>query len=89
MKRFNDQFREKVQILADEHKRLVTEIENLKEENLKITDEIYVPTSSKISINGPIYPGVKIGINGRFFIVKEPMRAKSFFLSNDNEVITI
>ncbi len=89
MKRFNDQFREKVQILADEHKRLVTEIENLKEENLKITNEIYVPTSSKISIDGPIYPGVKIGINGRFFIVKEPMRAKSFFLSKDNEVIAV
>lgn len=89
MKRLNDQFREKVQILADEHKRLVTEIENLKEENLKITNEIYVPTTSKISIGGPIYPGVKVGINGRFFIVKEPMRAKSFFLSNDNEVIAV
>lgn len=89
MKRLNDQFRERVQILANEHKRLVTEIENLKEENLKITNEIYVPTSSKISIEGSIYPGVKVGINGRFFIVKEPMRSKSFFLSHDNEVIAV
>ncbi len=89
MKRLNDQFREKVKILAEEHKRLVAEIENLKEENLKITNEIYVPTSSKISIGGPIYPGVKIGINGRFFIVNEPMRSRSFFLSNDNEVIAV
>lgn len=89
MKRLNDQFREKVKILADEHKRLIAEIENLKVVNLKITNEIYVPTSSKISIGGPIYPGVKIGINGRFFIVNEPMRSKSFFLSNDNEVIAV
>lgn len=89
MKRLNPQGLEKVQILAKEHKRIVAEIEAIKEQNLKITNEIYVPTSSKISIDGPIYPGVKIGINGRFFIVKEPMKAKTFVLSSDNEVIAV
>jgi len=89
MKRLNPKCVEKVKILANEHKRLLAEIESLKEANMKITNEIYVPTSSKISINGPIYPGVRIGINGRFLNVLEPMRAKTFTLSNDNEVIAI
>jgi uncharacterized protein (DUF342 family) len=89
MKRMNPQCAEKVKTLAYEHKRIAAEIETLKEQNLKITNEIYVPTSSKISVNGMTYPGVKIGINGRFLIVQEPLRAKSFVLSADNEVIAV
>lgn len=89
MKRLNDKCKDKVKFLANEHKRIIADIENLKAENLKITNEIYVPTNSKISVNGTIYPGVKIGINGRFFIVNEPMRAKTFVLSKDNEVIAV
>ncbi|MBK7106391.1 MAG: DUF342 domain-containing protein [Ignavibacteriae bacterium] len=89
MKRLNDQCKEKVKVLVGEHKILLAEIEKIKEQNLKLTNEIYVPTSSKISVNGTIFPGVKIGINGRFFIVKEPLRAKTFLLSAENEVIAI
>ena len=89
MKRLNDQCKEKVKILVAEHKTYLAEIENIKQQNLKLTNEIYVPTSSKVSVNGMIYPGVKIGINGRFFEVKEPMRSKTFVLSADNEVIAV
>ncbi|MBK8946826.1 MAG: DUF342 domain-containing protein [Ignavibacteriae bacterium] len=89
MKRLNDQCKEKVKVFVAEHKNLIAEIDKLKEINLKLTNEIYVPTSSKISVTGTIYPGVKIGINGRFFIVKEMMRSKTFVLSADNEVIAI
>ncbi len=89
MKRFNPQSAEKVRLLANEHKRIVAEIDAIKAENLRLTNEIYVPTSSKISVSGSIYPGVKIGINGRFMIIKEPMRAKTFVLSKGDEVIAI
>ncbi len=89
MKRLNDQFKEKVRTLVNEHKNLLVEIESIKEYNLKLTNEIYVPTSSKISVNGTIFPGVKIGINGRFLIIKEPLRSKTFVLSADNEVIAL
>lgn len=89
MKRLNDQGREKVKALALEHKKIAAEIDKLKEQNLKITNEIYIPTDSKIIVNGTIYPGVKIGINGRFMIIKEPLRSKTFILSADNEVIAV
>lgn len=89
MKKLTPKNAEKVKVLANEHKKIVAETEAIKEENLKLTNEIYVPTSSKISVKGSIYPGVKIGINGRFMIVKEPMRSKTFVLSKDNEVIAL
>jgi uncharacterized protein len=89
MKRLNTQSGEKVKILANEHKKLVAEIDSIKEQNLKITNEIYLPTSSKISVNGSIYPGVKIGINGRFLTINEVMKAKTFVLSSDDEIIAM
>ena len=89
MKRRNAQCTEKVKILAAEHKRIAAEIENIKAENLKMTNENYTPTDSKVSVNGNIYPGVKIGINGRFMIVKNLLRAKTFVLSPENEVIAV
>lgn len=89
MKRLNDQGREKIKALALEHKKIAAEIDKIKEQNLKITNEIYIPTDSKIIVNGTIYPGVKIGINGRFMIIKEPLRSKTFILSAENEVIAV
>jgi uncharacterized protein len=89
MKRLNTQSGEKVKILANEHKKLVAEMDSIKEQNLKITNEIYLPTSSKISVNGSVYPGVKIGINGRFLTINQVMKAKTFVLSSDDEIIAV
>ncbi len=89
MKRLNPQSQEKLRLLADKHKELVTEIDRLKEQNIKLSSAIYVPTDSKISIKGIIYPGVKIGINGRFLQIQHPMKAKTFVLSEDNEVVAV
>jgi len=89
MKRLNSQCAEKVKILANEHKKIVAEIETLKAKNLKINSQIYIPTESKILVKGTVFPGVKIGINGRFMIINNPIRSKTFVLSQDNEVIAI
>lgn len=88
MKRMSSNNKEQLQIYAAEHKRLAAEIENIKTLNLKITNEIYVPTLSKISVQGYVYPGVKIGINGRFLSIDSIMKSKTFILSNDNEIIS-
>ena len=89
MKRLSISNAEKVKLLAYEHKNIVAEIEKIKEENMKINDEIYIPTQSKITVKGMIYPGVKIGINGRFLNIYEPMKAKTFVLSKDDKVIAL
>ena len=87
MKRLNPKFAERLKLLAELHKKLVAEIEDLKAKNLQITNEIYVPTASKIIVKGMIYPGVRIGINGRFMMINNPVRCKTFVLSNLNEVV--
>ena len=89
MKRLNSSDAEKVKLLAEEHKNLVAEIDKLHEQNMLINSDIYVPTQSKIIVKGMIYPGVKIGINGRFMNIHEPMQAKTFLLSKENKVIAI
>jgi hypothetical protein len=89
MKRRNAQSHKKLENLANLHKQLVAGIEKLNKQNIKTTSEIYVPTSAKISIHGTIYPGVIIGINGRFMAINNPMKAKSFILSKENEVIAV
>lgn len=89
MKRLSLQNKDKLKLLANEHKEIANEIESIKELNNKITNEIYVPTTSKISVSGTIFPGVKIGINGRFLNINNPISSKTFTLSEDNEVIAI
>ena len=78
-----------MEVLANLHKKLVAAIDTIKEEVQKTNSEIYVPTTSSISIHGTIYPGVKIGINGRFMKVTNQMRLKTFVLSEDNEVVAM
>lgn len=85
--KFKWRLKEKLKALADKHKEVAAEIEKIEKENLETTNEIYKPTSSKIIISGTIYPGVKIGINGRFLKITEPMKAKTFSLSEDDEVV--
>ncbi|MCP5062029.1 MAG: DUF342 domain-containing protein [Ignavibacteriae bacterium] len=89
MKRRNTEAQKKMEVLADLHKKLVAAIESIKAEVLKTNSEIYIPTTSSISIHGTIYPGVRIGINGRFMKVTKQMRMKTFILSKDNEVVAM
>ena len=88
MKRMGPKNKEHLQILAADHKSISKEIELLKAQNLKITNDIYIPTIAKVSVQGTVFPGVKIGINGRFLDINTTMKAKSFILSNDDEVIS-
>jgi uncharacterized protein (DUF342 family) len=87
MKRMNAQLGEKVKLLVNEHKKLLAEIEEIKAANLKITSEIYVPTASKIIVKGTVYPGVKIGINGRFLHINNPVKSRTFVLSKEDDVV--
>jgi uncharacterized protein (DUF342 family) len=87
MKRMGSNNKERLQLLAAEHKSIIAEIDLLKEQNLKITSDIYIPTIAKVSVQGTVFPGVKIGINGRFLEINSIMKAKTFILSNDDEVI--
>ncbi|MEE9429564.1 MAG: FapA family protein [Melioribacteraceae bacterium] len=89
MKRRNTEAHKKLEKLAELHKKLVVALEVINDQNIKTNSEIYVPTSTKISISGPIYSGVIIGINGRFMKITNPLRAKTFLLSEDNEVIAV
>lgn len=88
MKRRNIKDNEKLKLYALEHKKIAAKIDEIKGNNLKLTNEIYVPTSSTISVKGYIYPGVRIGINGRFLKIDEVMKSRTFLLSNDNEIIS-
>jgi len=89
MKRRNPEAQKKMEVLAILHKKLVSAIDDIKEEVQKTNSEIYVPSTASISILGTIYPGAKIGINGRFMKITNPMRLKTFVLSDDNEVVAM
>ena len=89
MKRLNDSMFVKMKLLADKHKELAEEISKLNDENREIIQTVRRPSDSFVKISNAVYPGTKIIINRKNFLVKEKLLSKTFKLNEENEIILV
>lgn len=87
MKRLNESMYNKMKELADKHKQVLEEIKLLNEENKRLIQTVRKPSNAFIKINSIVYSGTKIIINRKNLLIKENLTAKTFVLSEDNEII--
>lgn len=88
MKRLNETMYKKMKELADNHKQLLAEIKMLNDENKQLIQTVRKPSNAFIKINSTAYAGTRLIINRKNLLIKEKLTAKTFVLSEDNEIIT-
>lgn len=69
MGKLDDDKRELLVTVANNFKQLKEEIDNIKQENAKLTNSLKENASAKIKVIGDIHPGVKVVISGDFILV--------------------
>lgn len=89
MKRLNESMFNKLQQLAEKHKNLIEVIKKLNDENKELIQTVRKPSDAYVKILNAIYPGTKIIINRKHFLVKEKLISKSFKLSEENEITMV
>lgn len=89
MKRLNETMYNRLKQLADKHKLLEEEVNKLKHENNELIKAVRAPSGAYVKIDNNIFPGTRIIINRKNYIVKEKLFGKTFKLSEENEIIMV
>lgn len=89
MKRLNEAMYKKLKLLADRHKEIIDDMKKLNDENKELIQAVRKYSGAYVKILNTIYPGTKITINRKSFLVKEKLFSKTFQLSEDKEIILV
>lgn len=85
----DDEQKQSLKLLTEQEAKLEFEAKQVEKKMKKLEAQKWQKTNARVRVNKYVFPGSKVIINKRKFIVNEEMKGKTFLLTKDEELVAI